>query len=185
MIGINDLKNGTVFEHDGHPWLVLEYNHSKMGRGGAVLKTKIKNLISGAIVQKTFQGSDKFEEVKLERKTAQYLYKDDSGYVFMDEQTFEQFNLGPGVIGDSARYTKEGESVELHYYKEKPISLNIPIKVALRVTEAEFADKGNTATGATKPITLETGTVINGPLFIKPGDSVVVDTRTGTYVERA
>jgi elongation factor P len=185
MIGINDLKNGTVFEHEGQPWLVLEYLHSKMGRGGAVLKTKIRNIITGSTVQKTFQGSDKFEEVKLERKTAQYLYKDGNGYVFMDEVTFDQFTLPIDVVGEAAKYTKEGESVELHYYKDKPISLNIPIKVKLKVVEAEDADKGNTAGGATKPLTLETGTIIHGPLFIKKGDTIVVDTRTGTYVERS
>jgi elongation factor P len=185
MIGINDLKNGTVFEHEDQPWLVLEYQHSKMGRGGAVLKTKIRNLITGAIVQKTFQGSDKFEEVRLERKTAQYLYQDGSGYVFMDEQTFEQFTLSGDIVGDASKYTKEGELIELHYYKGKPISLNIPIKVKLKVIEAENVDKGNTATGAIKPVKLETGVVIHGPLFLKPGDVIVVDTRTGTYVERA
>lgn len=185
MLGITDLKNGTVFEHDGQPWLVLDYTHSKMGRGGAVLKTKLKNVITGATVQKTFQGSDKFEPVSLERKTAQYLYKDGEDYVFMDEASYEQFTLTPRVVGDAAKYTKEGESIELHYYKGKPISLNIPIKVKLRVTEAETADKGNTATGAQKPIKLETGAVIHGPLFLKVGDSVIVDTRTGTYVERA
>lgn len=185
MIGINDLKNGTVFEHDSQPWLVLEYQHSKMGRGGAVLKTKIKNLVTGATVQKTFQGSDKFNEVRLERKTAQYLYKDTTGYIFMDEKDYEQFTLSPEIVGDAIKYTREGESIELHYYKEKPISVNIPIKVRLKVTEAENADKGNTATGATKPLKLETGVVISGPLFVKPGDFVIVDTRTGTYIERA
>lgn len=185
MLSINDLKNGMVFEHDGQPWLVLSYQHSKMGRGGAVLKTKLKNVITGATVQKTFQGSDKFVEVRLERKTAQYHYKDDSGYIFMDEESYDQFILPQDVAGDAAKYTKEGESIELHYYKGKPISINVPIKVKLKVTEAESADKGNTATGAVKPLKLETGTTISGPLFIKPGDTVVVDTRTGTYVERA
>lgn len=185
MIGITELKTGTVFEFEGQPWLVLEYQHSKMGRGGAVLKTKIKNLITGAIVSRTFQGSEKFEQVQLERKTAQYLYKEDAQYVFMDEVSFEQFILDAEIVTQTIQYIKEGDSVELHYYKGKPISINIPVKVKLLVTNAPYADKGNTATGATKTIKLETGLEIQGPLFIKEGDTVVVDTRTATYVERA
>jgi elongation factor P len=185
MIGINELKTGTVFELEGQPWAVLEYQHSKMGRGGAVLKTKIKNLVTGSIVQRTFQGSEKFEQIQLERKTAQYLYNDGSNDIFMDEQTFEQFALDKETVGQTVKYIKEGDSVELHYYKGKPISLNIPVKVKLKVVSAPQADKGNTATGATKTIKLETGLEIQGPLFIKEGDTVVVDTRDGSYVERA
>jgi elongation factor P len=185
MLGINDLKNGTVFENEGQPWLVLDYQHSKMGRGGAVLKTKLKNLITGATLQKTFQGSDKFEPVNLERKRAQYLYEDDGNYFFMDETSFEQFGLDTKTAGDTAKYIKEGESIQLQYYKGKPINIDLPIKVKLKVTVAEKTDKGNTATAASKPITLETGLTINGPMFIKEGDTVVVDTRDGSYVERA
>lgn len=184
MIGINDLKTGTVFEVEGQPWLVLTYQHSKMGRGGAVLKTKVRNLLTGATVQKTFQGSDKFEPVQLERKKAQYLYKDDIGFVFMDESSFEQFTLNKELISDSYKYLREGDSIELQYYKGRPINIDLPIKIKLKVTGAENADRGNTATAATKPITLETGLVVQGPLFIKEGDTVIVDTRTGVYVER-
>lgn len=185
MLGITDLKNGTTFEFEGQPWLVLNYEHSKQGRSGAVLRTKIKNILTGAIVQRTFQGSDKFEPVHLERKKAQYLYQDETGYIFMDETSYDQFTFDKDTVGEASKYIKEGDSIELQYYKEKPINLNIPIKVKLKVTEADQADKGNTATAATKPIKLETGAVINGPLFIKPGDTVVVDTRDGSYVERA
>lgn len=185
MYGINDLKTGTVFEDGGQPWVVLEYQHSKMGRGGAVLRTKLKNLVTGATLQKTFQGSDKVTPVELERKKAQYLYNDGTGYVFMDESTYEQFTFGEDIMGDSRYYIKEGDSVELQYYKGKPISLNVPIKVPLVVVEAMEADKGNTATAATKPITLETGLKIQGPMFLKKGDIVIVDTRDGSYVERA
>lgn len=185
MIGITELKTGTVFEYEGQPWAILEYQHTKMGRGGAVLKTKIKNLITGAIVQRTFQGSEKFEPIQLERKTAQYLYKDEGSDVFMDEVTFEQFTLDKDTVGQAIQYIKEGDSVELHYYKGKPISLNIPVKVTLEVVSAPQADKGNTATSATKTIKLETGLEIQAPLFIKQGERVVVDTRNATYVERA
>lgn len=185
MIGINELKNGTVFEHEGQPWLVLEYQHSKMGRGGAVLRTKIKNLLSGSIVNKTFQGSDKFESVQLERKKAQYLYEDEAGFVFMDEVTYDQFTLDRETVGNTPKYIKEGDTIQLQFYKGRPINIDLPIKVKLKVTEAPQADKGNTATGASKQITLETGLTVQGPMFIKEGDTIVVDTRDGSYVERA
>jgi elongation factor P len=185
MLGITDLKNGTVFEYKGQPWQILEYQHSKMGRGGAVMKTKIRNLITGSTVQETFQGSDKFNPVSLERKKAQFLYNDGVGFVFMDEQTYDQFTLDDSAVGDAPKYIKEGESIQLVYYDGKPISLDLPVKVKLKVTEAMQADKGNTATAASKPITLETGLVINGPMFIKEGETIVVDTRDGSYVERA
>jgi elongation factor P len=185
MIGITELKNGTIFEDGGQPWQVLEYNHSKQGRGGAVLKTKIKNLITGSVVDKTYKGSDKLEPVQLERRNAQYLFQEGTDYVFMDEATYDQFNLGKDVLGDAPKYIKEGESIQLQYFKGKPINIDLPVKVTLKVTEAMQADKGNTATAASKPITLETGLTINGPMFINEGDSVVVDTRTASYVERA
>lgn len=185
MYGINDLKNGTVFEEGGHPWVVLESQHSKQGRSGAVLRTKLKNLVTGSTVQKTFQGSDKVTPVNLERKKAQYLYKDETSFVFMDETTYEQFNLTSDVVGGNKDYIKEGDTVELQYYKGSPISLNVPIKVPLKVTEAADADKGNTASAATKTIVLETGLSVQAPMFIKEGDIVIVDTRDGNYVERA
>lgn len=185
MYGISDLKNGTVFEDGGQPWIVLEYQHSKMGRGGAVLKTKIKNLVTGATLQKTFQGNDKVAPVSLEKRTAQYLYKDETGFVFMDNENYEQFSFGNEIVGTNKNYIKEGDTVELQYYKGKPISLSVPIKVPLRVTVAVAADKGNTASSATKEITLETGLTVHAPMFIKEGDIVIIDTRDGSYVERA
>lgn len=185
MIGITELKTGVVFELEGSPWLVLEYQHSKMGRGGAVLRTKIKNLLTGSTVQRTFQGSEKFEPVTLERKKAQYLYKEEGGQVFMDESSYEQFTLDESIAGEAAKYIREGDSIEMQYYKGRPIVVNVPIKVRLKVVEAMDGDKGNTATAATKPVTLETGLQVNAPMFIKNGDEVIVDTRTGSYVERA
>jgi elongation factor P len=185
MLGITDLKNGTIFEDGGQPWQVLEYHHTQMGRGGAVMKTKLRNLITGAVIDKTYKGSDKLEPVSLDRRKAQYLYKEDSNYVFMDEQTYDQFNLSKDIIGDAPKYIKEGESIQLQFYKEKPINIDLPVKVTLKITEAMQADKGNTATAASKPVTLETGLIVNGPMFLNEGDSVVIDTRTGAYVERA
>lgn len=184
MLSITDLKTGVMFELSGEPWQILEYQHSKTGRAGAVLRTKIKNLETGATVQKTFQGSEKFEPVQIERKKAQYLYKD-SGFVFMDSANYNQFTLGKEVVGDAVRYIKEGDEIQLAFFKGKPIAIELPIKVSLKVTEAPEADKGNTATAATKQITLETGYKLSAPMFIKSGDSVVVDTRDGSYVERS
>ena len=185
MIGITDLKNGTIFLDGGQPWQILEYQHSKMGRGGAVLKTKIRNLITGAVVDKTYKGSDKLEPVQLERKRAQYLYKEGATYVFMDESTYDQFNLASDLIGDSPKYIKEGESIQLQYFQGKPINIDLPVKVTLKVIEAMEANKGNTATAASKPVTLETGLQVSAPMFVKEGDSLVIDTRNGSYVERA
>lgn len=183
MLSLTDLKTGVVFEENDEPWLVLEYQHSKTGRAGAVMRTKLKNLATGATVQKTFQGSDKFVPVRLEHKKAQYLYED-SGYVFMDSATYDQFNLQAEVVGNAMSYIKEGEEIQLIFYKDKPISIDLPIKVKLKVTDAPGTDKGNTATAATKTATLETGLKANVPLFIKTGDLLVVDTRNGSYVER-
>lgn len=184
MLSITDLKTGVIFEDGGEPWQVLEYQHSKTGRAGAVLRTKIKNLKNNTIVNKTFQPSEKFNEVTLERKKAQYLYED-NGSVFMDSKTFEQFTLGKEIIGSAMNYIKEGDEIQLAFYDGKPIMIILPIKVSLKVTEAMEADKGNTATSATKRITLETGLVVNAPMFIKKGESVVIDTRDGSYISRA
>jgi elongation factor P len=183
MLTITELKTGTVFEDQDQPWLVLEYQHSKTGRAGAVMRTKLKNLATGATVQKTFQGSDKFTPVRLEHKRAQYLYED-NGHVFMDSESYEQFNLQPEIVGSAMNYIKEGEEIQLVFYHDKPISIDLPIKVKLKVIEAPGTDKGNTATAATKTANLETGLRVNVPLFVKTGDSIVVDTRDGSYVER-
>jgi elongation factor P len=183
MLSINDLKTGVIFEDAAEPWQVLEYQHSKMGRGGAVLRTKIKNLKTGAILNRTFQSSEKFEAVKLERKKAQYLYED-AGSVFMDTSSYEQFTLSKEIVRDTLMYIKEGDEIQLAFYDGKPISIDLPIKVKLLVSEAADADKGNTATAATKQVTLETGLKVNVPMFIKKDDVLIIDTRNGTYVER-
>ncbi len=184
MLSITDLKTGVTFEDNDEPWQVLEYQHSKTGRAGAVLRTKLKNLKTGVTVSRTIQPSEKFQEVRLERKKAQYLYKD-NGFVFMDSNSYEQFILEEKIVGENGHYIKEGDEIELCYFKNSPIAINLPIKVRLKVTEAPEADKGNTATAATKKITLETGYTISAPMFIKPGDCVIVDTRDGSYVERS
>lgn len=185
MYSINDLKTGTTFEYDGSPYVVLDYQHSKTGRSGAVLRTKLKNLITGAVLQQTFQGSDKFESIVIERKKVQFLYTDSGRYYFMNQDDYSQFDLSKEDLGVSINYLKEGEIVQFQYYKNQPINIDLPIKMVFGVTEASDGIKGDTVSAATKQVKLETGIIVNVPLFVKQGDKVRIDTRTGQYVERA
>lgn len=185
MYSINDLKTGTTFELDGAPFVVLDYQHSKQGRSGAVLRTKLKNLLTGATVQRTFSGSEKFAEVQIERKKVQYLYEDSGRYYFMDQNDYTQFDLSAEDMGSNVNYLKDGEPVQFQFYGDKPINLELPIKMDFLVTEASEGLKGDTASGSTKVITIETGLKINVPLFIKQGDKIRINTTDGSYVERA
>jgi len=185
MYTINDLKTGTTFEMEGSPYLVLEYQHSKMGRGGAVMRTKIKNLLTGAILQRTFQGSDKFNEVRIERRKVQYLYQDSGRYYFMDQEDYSQFDMGNDELGSAINFLKDGEIVQFQYYEGKPINIDLPIKMVFEVTEASEGVKGDTVSSSTKQVKIETGLTVNVPLFVKQGDKIRVDTRNGAYVERA
>jgi elongation factor P len=185
MYGINDLKTGTTFELEGQPFVVLYYEHSKMGRSGAVLRTKIKNLITGAILQRTFQGSDKFNEVQIERRNVQYLYEDSGRYYFMDQNDYSQFDLGKDDLGNVADFLKDGEMIQAQYYQGKPINIELPIKMDFKVTEASEGLRGDTASKTVKTVTVETGYKLNVPLFIKQGDKIRINTQTGEYVERA
>lgn len=192
MLSINDLKIGTKVIFNDRPMQVVFFEHSKLGRGGGIMRTKLRNLISGAIIEKTFAGAEKLEEAELETKKAQYLYKDADQYHFMDSANFEQFSLVKNQLGRLADFLKEGGEVDIIYlpageagFDDKPININLPIKISLEVTYTEPGFKGNTASTVTKPAMLETGAQVNVPLFIKPNDKIVVDTRTGEYVERA
>lgn len=184
MLSITDLKTGVIFEINNEPWEVLDYQHSKTGRAGAVLRTKIKNLKNGSTINKTFQSSEKFIEVSLERKRARYLYED-NGLVFMESSTYEQFIINKETAKEAKKYIKEGDEIQLVFYDNSPIKIDLPPKVTLSVTESMDANKGNTATAATKKITLETELQIDAPLFIKKGEKIIVDTRDSTYVGRA
>lgn len=185
MYGINDLKTGTTFELDGQPFVVLDYQHSKQGRSGAVLRTKLKNLLTSATVQRTFSGSEKFTEVQIERKKVQYLYLDNGHYYFMDQDDYTQFDLPAEDLGSNVNYLKDGEVVQFQFYADKPISLDLPVKMDFHVTEAGEGLKGDSASGSTKVVTLETGLKVNVPLFIKEGDIIRLNTTDGSYVERA
>lgn len=184
MLSINDLKIGTKINFNGQPYMVISAQHSKLGRGGGIMKTKLKSMIDSTIINKTFAGAEKIEEAELETKKAQYLYHDASGFHFMDSVTFDQFSLDKTQLGRMANFLKAGGEVNILYFKDKPININLPIKIVLEVTYTEPGFKGDTASTTTKPATLETGSQIDVPLFIKVGDKIVIDTRTGEYVER-
>lgn len=185
MLTINDLKVGTKITYNDEPYVVIFAQHSKQGRAGGIMRTKIKSLISGAISEKTFAGAEKLQSAELETKKAQYLYNDSINFNFMDSTTFEQFSLAKNQLGDTARFLKEGGEVDILYFDNRPINIQLPIKIALQVTYTEPGFKGNTASTVTKPATIETGAQVNVPLFIKVGDKIVLDTRTGEYVERS
>jgi len=185
MYDINDLKVGTVFEYGGEPLVVLESQHSKLGRGGAILRAKVKNLTTGVITSPTYRGNDKFIPISIDRKKAQFLYSEGQSYHFMDQDSYEQVSLSSDFIGNSKNFLVEGASYQLQLYKGSPISIDLPIKMEFMVTEAEKGLKGDTASAATKPVKIETGLMVNVPLFIKKDDKIRIDTRDGSYVERA
>lgn len=185
MLEITDLKSGTTIDLDGSPYVVLTYQHSKMGRGGAVLRTKLRNLKTNAVVDLTFKSSDRFEEAQLERRTCSYLYAEADQHYFMDSQSFDQFSMSSEVLGHKSRFLKEGLELQILFYEGQPDSLVLPIKMDFEVAHTEPGVRGDTATGGTKPATLETGAIITVPLFIKIGDRIRVNTDEETYVERA
>ncbi|MBI4185479.1 elongation factor P [Candidatus Berkelbacteria bacterium] len=184
MLSISNLKVGTFFELDGTPHCVLATEHSKMGRGGAVLRTKVRNLTTGAVYDRTFQGSDTFPEADVTRRKGQFLYADSQGATFMESETFEQYTLTNDRLGTDRQYLKEGLPVDLILYNDSVLGVAIPAKVDLAVTYTEPGFKGDTQSTVTKPAELETGLTVNVPLFVKTGDTVRVSTQTGQYVER-
>jgi len=185
MLSITNLKTGTKITYEGDPCIVLSYYHSKMGRGGAVVKTKLKNLRTGSTIDKTFQGADKLDEADLSKKTATYLYSDNEDVNFMDSETFDQFSLPLSKIGDEKKYLIENAPIDILYFGDEALNIEIPLKMTFKVISAPPAIKGNTAGAVTKKVEIETGAFIDSPVFIKEGDKIVVDTRDGSYVERA
>lgn len=185
MLTISDIKLGTIAKVDGEPYVVIWTQHVQMGRGGAILRTKIKNLISGAVLEKTLKGQDKWDEADLQRTKASFLYVQDDEVYFMDTESYEQFSLSKENVGDQINYLVEGTQVTVLNFEGQPVSVQIPTKMEIKVTEAPPGIKGDTAQGGTKQVTLETGHKINAPLFIKSGDKIIVNTENGSYVERA
>jgi len=185
MLNLNEIKVGKVLAINGDPYVVTKADHHKMGRGGAVLKTKLKNLITANILEKTFQGNDKAEEADIERKKANYMYSDENEAHFMDNTDFEQFSLPLDQIGDKQKFLKEDTDVDVLYFSNKAVSIDLPIKIKLLVTMAPPGVKGNSAGNVTKQVELETGATINAPLFVNEGDIIIINTDTEEYVERA
>lgn len=185
MLSITDLQPGVTCVYNQKPFIVLESTHEKQGRGGGIQHVKMRCLTDGTVLQQNFKGNDKLAEAEVNRTQAQFLYKDDAAAYFMDQTNFEQFSLVKILCSKAIDYLPEGIIVDLLIYNEKPVSVNPPIKVVVKVAHADPGIKGDRASAGTKSVMLESGATIQAPLFIKTGDSIVVDTRTGTYVERA
>jgi len=184
MYSPTDLKKGVVCQIDGKPFRVIEYSQKVMGRGGSIVNVKLKNLIDGSVIPKTFKGQEKIESAEVNNKTVQYLYSDGDMFYFMDPETFEQFELTADVVDAAAGYLKEGDNLTIQFFGEKVINVELPKNVYLEVTYAEDVVKGDTTSSVLKDATLETGAIVKVPSFIKTGDIISVDTVTGEYRER-
>ena len=179
-----DLKKGVVCQIDGQPYRVTEYSQKVMGRGGSIVNVKLKNLITGAVIPKTFKGQEKIESAEVTSRTVQYLYSDGSSFFFMDPASFEQFELPAEIVDDVKNYLKEGDELSLQFFGERVINVELPKNLYLEVTYTEDVIKGDTTSSVLKDATLETGAVVKVPAFIKVGDIISVDTATGEYRER-
>lgn len=184
MLSPTELKKGVVIELDGKPFKVVEYNQKVVGRGGSIVNVKIKNLIDGSVIPKTFKGQEKVESAEVVNQTVQYLYSDGTDYYFMDPNTFEQFQLSADTVEDAAGYLKEGNDLTLQSFNGNIVNIELPKNVYLEVTYTEEVVKGNTTSNVLKEATLETGMIAKVPSFIKTGDVISVDTTTGEYRER-
>ena len=183
-VDTSQFKNGLKIELDGEPFAITYFQHVKPGKGGAFVRTKIKNLRTGRTLEKTFRAGEKVEEADVEDRKMQYLYQDGDSLVFMDNETYDQMSLPGEQVGDARKFLKENTDVAIVLYKGRAINIELPAFIRVEVTQTDPGVKGDTASGATKPATVETGAVIQVPLFIKEGETVRVDTRTGEYVER-
>jgi len=179
-----DLKKGTVIQIDSKPYRVVEYGQKVMGRGGSIVNVRLKNLLDGSVIPKTFKGQDKIESAEVNTKSVQYLYTDGTTFFFMDPESFEQFELGADIVDSASSYLKEGDNLSLQFFDGRVINVELPKNLYLEVTYAEDVVKGDTANAVMKDATLETGLKIRVPAFIKTGDIVSVDTATGEYRER-
>ena len=184
MISAGDFKNGVTVEIDGNIYQILEFQHVKPGKGAAFVRTKLKNIISGGVVEKTFRPTEKFPKAHIDRKDMQYLYQDGDLYNFMDVETYDQIALNSDVVGDALKFVKENEVVKVCSYNGSVFAIEAPLFVELEITETEPGFKGDTAQGATKPAIVETGATVYVPLFVDQGDRIKIDTRTGEYLSR-
>ncbi len=184
MISAGDFRNGITLEIEGNVCQIVEFQHVKPGKGAAFVRTKLKNIKSGGVVEKTFRPTEKFPAAHIERADMQYLYSDGEMYHFMDVETFDQIAMTEDQIGDSLKFVKENEMVKMLSHKKEVFAIEPPLFVELVITETEPGFKGDTATGATKPATVETGAVVQVPLFVENGETIQIDTRTGEYMKR-
>lgn len=175
---------GLKIEYEGNIWEIVEFSSSKVGRMGAIVTTKLKNIVNGAVQEKKFRSGESFEVPDIERKNMQFLYKDDMGFHFMDTENYEQISFNEEQVGDTEKFMKEQQEVEVQIYQGKPIGIELPTSVEFEITYTEPGVKGDTVSSTTKPATIETGATINVPLFVNMGDRVKVDTRNGNYIER-
>ena len=184
MISAGDFRNGITIELEGNIYQIIEFQHVKPGKGAAFVRTKLKDIKSGGVVETTFRPTEKFENAHIDRKDMQYLYNDGDLYYFMDGETYDQIAVGADKVGDSLKFVKENETVKICSCKGDVFAIEPPITVELQITETEPGFKGNTATNATKPATVETGATVYVPLFVEQGETIVIDTRTGEYSKR-
>ncbi|OIN89268.1 elongation factor P [Candidatus Beckwithbacteria bacterium CG22_combo_CG10-13_8_21_14_all_01_47_9] len=184
MTDVNKLRNGTAFELDGQPYLVLKYEFSKMGRGNANIKLKVRNLITGSVLQKGFSSGNNVDEIFLKRKKMQYLFSDQYQSTFMDPVSFEQVEIKNEVLGESKPYLQEGGDVQVLFWEEQALAVELPAKLTFTIKETGPGEKGNTVSNMYKPATLDSGLEVKVPLFINQGEKVIIDTRNGDYVSR-
>ena len=184
MVSAGDFRNGVTLEMDGNIYQIIEFQHVKPGKGAAFVRTKLKNIINGGVVEKTFRPTEKFPTERIDRVEMQYLYNDGDLYYFMNTENYDQIALNNETIGDALKFVKENEMVKVCSHNGNVFAVEAPLFVELEVTETEPGFKGDTATGATKPATVETGAVVYVPLFVETGDKLKIDTRTGEYLSR-
>ena len=184
MVSAGDFRNGVTLEMDGNIYQIIEFQHVKPGKGAAFVRTKLKNIINGGVVEKTFRPTEKFPTARIDRVEMQYLYNDGDLFYFMNTETYDQIALNNETIGDALKFVKENEMVKVCSHNGNVFAVEAPLFVELEVTDTEPGFKGDTATGATKPATVETGAVVYVPLFVEAGDKLKIDTRTGEYLSR-
>ncbi len=184
MISASDFRNGVTVEIEGTVYQIIEFQHVKPGKGAAFVRTKLKDVINSGVVEKTFRPTEKFEQARIDRKDMQYLYNDGDIYNFMDPDSYEQVGISKDIVGDAMKFVKENENCKVCSYKDSVFSVEPPLFVELEITDTEPGFKGDTATGASKPATVETGAQVNVPLFVNQGDKIKIDTRTGEYLSR-
>lgn len=183
-LSITDLKKGVLFQLEGVPYRVVDYNQKVMGRGGSIVNVRIKSVLDGKVLEKTFKGNETLQTADVTNQSVQYLYNDGTKFFFMNQETFEQFEVSSEMVGDGAGYIKEGDTVSLQFFNNQPINVELPKNVPLLVTYTESVVKGDTTSSVQKDATLETGITIKVPAFIKQGDVISVDTSSGSYRER-